>query len=641
MKKNFTFLLLLFFSINLYCQIRITDRPEDGFEQRIRLEVDSIWIIDTHEHLMPEKARIKMGDEIDFSYLFTHYAKEDLISASNEPGLIDVIYQHKFSEEDRWEVLAPFYASMRSTGYGRVPLIVARDLFGVSDINAVTYSILSKKIKEASHPGWYEYVLKKRARIELSVLDMGHARYDNKFYRHVERFDDFIQISSLSEVKALGDRYDMSVTSLSDYLAVLRKAFEEGVNYGMVGVKSALAYKRILYYENVPGEKARTIFNSLLNKEALNRDKIKALQDYMMHRVLDLTDEFNLPIQYHTGLQAGNGNTLTNSKPTHLANLFMEYPDVNFVLFHGGYPFGGELSALAKNFPNVFIDMCWTYVISPSYSERYLHEWIETVPANKIMAFGGDYSLVEAVYAHSVMARETIINVLTEKVRTQYLTEKEALHIAKLILRENALQLFHLKDKKNTVDKIEALNKPGELHDWWKMYKSGTGFIKNWKVIGPFDFGKGLDQKYPPENNIQLNKTYTGQGGIKTEWITGNTGESGYLNFIKVFRSRYQNVTPELEGIAYAYSEVLSPDNRKITMSIGSNDGAKMWINGEVVYKLHAGRAAFPDQDIIKVNLRKGWNKILVKVENLGANWGLYVRILNPENELKLKEFQD
>ena len=127
----------------------------------------------------------------------------------------------------------------------------------------------------------------------------------------------------------------------------------------------------------------------------------------------------------------------------------------------------------------------------------------------------------------------------------------------------------------------------------------------------------------------------------KTGWTTENTGESGYLNLISVFRSRYQNVTPELKGIAYAYTEIISPDNKEITISIGSNDGAKMWMNGEVVYKLHAGRAAFPDQDIIKVNLRKGINKILVKIENLGANWGLYVRITDPENELTLKEFLD
>ncbi|MCY1719450.1 amidohydrolase family protein [Prolixibacteraceae bacterium Z1-6] len=60
---------------------------------------------------------------------------------------------------------------------------------------------------------------------------------------------------------------------------------------------------------------------------------------------------------------------------------------MKFILFHGAYPFGGELASLAKNFRNVYIDLCWLYIISPTYSRRYLHEWLETIPANKIIAF--------------------------------------------------------------------------------------------------------------------------------------------------------------------------------------------------------------------------------------------------------------
>ena len=418
MKNILTLFSLIAITTNIYAQVRITDLPEKGFEDRIREVVDSIWIIDTHEHLILEEDRIKIGQDIDFSYLFTHYAKEDLISASNQQGLIDAIYQQKFPEEDRWKLLSFYYESIRSTGYGRVPLIVARDLFEVKEISKDTYPILTKKIKNSSKAGWYKYVLKKRARIELSIQDMGHRKLDSNFYRHVERFDDYIQVSSYSEINVLGEQQNIEIHSLEDYLKALHKAFEEGIEYGMVGVKSGLAYKRILFYENVSEDIARAIFNNILDEKPVGSLEIKSLQDYMMHRVLDLTDEFDLPIQIHTGLLAGNGNTLTNSKPTHLTNLFMEYPEVEFILFHGGYPYGGELGALAKNFPNVFIDMCWTYVISPSYSERYLHEWIETVPANKIMAFGGDYSLVEAVYAHSVMARQIVSNVLIEKVRS-------------------------------------------------------------------------------------------------------------------------------------------------------------------------------------------------------------------------------
>ena len=638
------FYLLFFFILlrvsSVSAQVQIVDSPKPGYEKRITSVVNQIRIIDTHEHLATEEQRIELRDKIDFTYLFRHYSKEDLISAGNKKGLVELIYNTDFSLKDRWEILQPLYKAMKTTGYGRVPLIAARDLYGISDINESTIEQLTSRMKEANKAGWYKHVLKEKAKIDVSIQDMGHQKFDPDFYRHVERFTQFAMVSSASEIKDLCNPYNMPVKNMEDYLNVLRKAFTEGVNSGMVGVKIGLAYKRILKFENVSKEKGEKVFSLVLTNSAVNSVDLKALQDYLVHKVLDLVDEFDLPVQIHTGLHAGNGNLITNSKPTHLANLFMEYPDVNFILFHGGYPYGGELGTLAKNFPNVYIDMCWAYVISPSYSERYLHEWIETVPANKIMAFGGDYSFVEAVYAHSVMARQVIAKVLIAKVKDRYLTEKEAIDIANMILRENAIQVFDLYGKTDMFNNVEVLNKPGPIHDWWEIHKTEKGFIQSWKVIGSFDFGTGLNNAYPPENEMIFDKTYPGKGGM-VKWETENTSTSGYLNLISVLGKQNTDVDPRSEGIAYAYSEVISPDDRDVKITLGSNDGAKMWINKEVVYNKHAGRNAVADEEIFNVKLKKGKNKILVKIENLGASWGLYLRIIDPDNELKIKKFED
>lgn len=619
-------------------QIKIVDPPKAGYGERIKSLVDEIRIIDTHEHLVSEEERIKSAEKLDFTSLFRHYAKEDLISASNNKGLVELIYNPDFPLMDRWQILEPLYKSMGATGYGRVPLIAARDLYGVSEINASTIELLSEKIRQASKKGLYNDILKERAKIDVAIQDMGHQKFDPNYYLHVERFDQYAMVSSISEIKDMGKLHNLSVNSLLDYQRVLRKAFLRGFDSGMVGVKIALAYKRNLKFENVSKERAEKIFSRLTTNSPVDAEETKALQDYLLHRILDLVDEFDLPVQIHTGLHAGNGNDITNSKPTHLVNLFTEYPGIDFLLFHGGYPYGGELGTLAKNFPNVYIDMCWTYVISPSYSERYLHEWIETVPANKILGFGGDYSFVEAVYAHSVMARQIIAKVLTAKVRDQYLTEKEASNIARMILRENAMRVFKLDGNTGIFDGVEALTKEGPIKDWWDIRKSDKGFIRNWKVIGPFDLGTGLDYRYPPEAELNLNKALEGKGGT-VRWNTENTTASGYLNLITVFGKQNPDINPRSEGIAYAYTEVVSPDSRDVKITLGSNDGAKMWVNDDIVYNVHAGRNAVADYEILKVKLKKGKNKILVKVENLGASWGLYLRIIDPENELKIHRF--
>lgn len=634
---NALFLFLLMAS-PIFAQIQLVDNPEVGFEDRITSAVNEIRIIDTHEHLITEEQRLKQVDKIDFTDLFKHYAKEDLISASNEKGLIELIYKKEIPVKDRWDLLEPYYNAMRTTAYGRVPLIAARDLFGISDINSTTIEELSARMKAATQPGWYEYVLKERAKIDLSFQDNGHQQYDPNFYRHIERFSQFALVSSGSEIRDFGSQHNMPINNIDDYLKLLRKVFLAGVDSGMVGVKTGAAYIRTLQFDNVSKDKGEAVFATLLKNDAVSSEDVKAVQDYLMHRMLDLVDEFDMPLQIHTGLHAGNGNVITNSKPTHLTNLFFEYPDIDFILFHGGYPYGGELATLAKNFPNVYIDMCWTYVISPSYSERYLHEWLETIPANKILGFGGDYSFVEAIYAHSVMARKVISKVLVEKVRSGYMTEKEAIDVAKMILRENALRIFKLEGNVNPYTNSEVLKRPGPINDWWEIHNSDSGFIQSWKVIGIFDFGTGLNNQYPPESEINFGKSYQGKGG-NVQWKTEETSDTGYLNLISIFGERNPDVNPRSEGMAYAYAEVISPDNRETRITLGSNDGAKMWVNNEVVYNKHVGRNAVADHEILTIKLKKGKNKILVKVENIAASWGLYLKVIDTEKELEIKKF--
>jgi len=607
-------------------QIQIRDLPEPGFELRIETHVNEILLIDTHEHLITEEERIQKADQLDFTYLFSHYANEDLISASNMKGIMNIVFSNDFPLEDRWELFYPFFKEMRNTAYARAAMLAANDLYGVKDLNEESYVSLSEQIREKSKPGLYEWILKEKSGIELSIVDGGHRHYDTLFYRHVERFDQFIQVSSKTEITKLGSDYEINVNSLDDYIIALREAFEAGVEYNMVAVKSGLAYQRILKYNNTSSERATNIFNALFREETVKADEIKALQDFMMHRVLDLANEFDLPVQIHTGLQAGNGNDITNSNPTHLINLFMEYPEVNFCLFHSSYPYGGELGVLAKNFPNVFIDMCWTPVISPSFSIRYLDEWLETVPANKIMLFGGDYSVVELVYAHSVFARRVLTRVLCDKVGSGYFSEEEALDIAEKLLRKNALEIFKLQGHSRSAGNIAALQRPGRLKDWWEIHNSSQGIIRSWKVSGPYPFDEGLNSVHPPET-----EAYT------ASWKTIKTDPEGYLNFLSVF-SQDEAAAVDMIGMAYASTEIISPDDRDITLTMGSNDGAKIWLNGEVIYNEHVGRSAIADQIFLKIHLKKGSNTLLAKVENLGANWGLYIRIVDKTNSVKVNE---
>jgi hypothetical protein len=109
-----------------------------------------------------------------------------------------------------------------------------------------------------------------------------------------------------------------------------------------------------------------------------------------------------------------------------------------------GYPFQDVVSVLAKNFPNVFIDMAWAHIVSPSASINALADWIDSVPLNKISAFGGDYIFIDAVYGHQYLARQNVSKSLAKKVEEGLMDVDRAKEISKMFFFKNPYNIFKL-----------------------------------------------------------------------------------------------------------------------------------------------------------------------------------------------------
>jgi predicted TIM-barrel fold metal-dependent hydrolase len=232
----------------------------------------------------------------------------------------------------------------------------------------------------------------------------------------------------------------------------------EKISSKLYAVKIWIAYRRNIFFDKVTYSEAEKAFNEIFRQQSFKRMDVegmrltfpesvsfeiaKPLQDYMVHELIRLSIKYKLPLQIHTGIHEGNENLVSNSNPLNLTNLFVEYKEAQFDIFHAGYPFLDETAALVKNFPNVFVDLCWLHIISPSIARRIVYEWLDLIPSNKIMGFGGDYLFVEGSYGHSVIARQNIVSVLQKKIEERSMKFEEANKIAKKILRENALNLF-------------------------------------------------------------------------------------------------------------------------------------------------------------------------------------------------------
>lgn len=159
-------------------------------------------------------------------------------------------------------------------------------------------------------------------------------------------------------------------------------------------------------------------------------------------------------------------------------------------------------------------------------------------------------------------------------------------------------------------------------------------FIPEWQVIGPFPNPRkseterlGIDMVFPPEKEIDLDATYKGAEGQMISWQRIQTPESGYFSLYHLFKP-YELVT------AYALTWIWSPKAQTVPLLFSSDDGSKVFLNDEQLYRFLEVRIAAPDDERIPLNLKRGWNKLLLKIENNFGGYSFYARILDLDDSL-------
>lgn len=437
--------------------------PSRSLEQRLLGEFNKLEIADTHEHFYDERDRVAM--HVDFFMLAEQsYVMSDLNSAGIPPESSRLIRNQQASDIDRWRAFEPYWKNTRFTGYAQALRLAIADLYGVKEISAATIPRISDAIRAQNKPGLYRRIVRERARIRFCVEDdscggcmtMRSTKENFELFVLARRFDRFMTPATPADVKALESATNVSITSFADLKKAATQNFQQNLEEGMKAVKVAVAYYRELLFQETSEADAASDFESLMKQEKPLPEgfrksfvrPFRRMEDHMFHHIMRLADAHHVPVQIHTGMFAGNSGLITNSKPTHLVNTFQLYPRINFDIFHISYPYQEELGVLAKLFPNVYADFCWAYVISPLVARRTLHEFLEVAPITKILGFGGDYKHPELAYAHAMMARRAVAQVLAAKVEDGFCTEQEAYGVGKTLLYDNAARLFSWKDQR-------------------------------------------------------------------------------------------------------------------------------------------------------------------------------------------------
>ncbi|HEX9653208.1 MAG TPA: beta-N-acetylhexosaminidase [bacterium] len=165
-------------------------------------------------------------------------------------------------------------------------------------------------------------------------------------------------------------------------------------------------------------------------------------------------------------------------------------------------------------------------------------------------------------------------------------------------------------------------------------------FFQSWLLCGSFPNPKkelGLSSHEPG-----------GCVGFDTDYLTASGGERGVQPRADEMVTRpdgstvawkvHTSTTAEVDlqnlfdqnsrTVAYAFASIESQKEQTVTAGFGSNDGIKIFLNGDQVFETHSLRFVQVDGDTVRLNLKKGTNRLLLKIDQGRGLWGFVFRFL-------------
>ena len=173
-------------------------------------------------------------------------------------------------------------------------------------------------------------------------------------------------------------------------------------------------------------------------------------------------------------------------------------------------------------------------------------------------------------------------------------------------------------------------------------------WLRDWLLCGPFSL------QAPPENDPEIthlpgfeNDFLIPVGGEQNPQIKEGTAfwyqdlERTWLSFTSSDSTIDLDhaISDDAFVMAYAFRTIDVPKEKVCFLSVGSNDGCRVWVNGTRVWDRPTPGGLFPDDKLVPVRLQQGRNTVLVKVEERGNKWGFCMRFLPLDHSFRPGNF--
>ena len=418
-----------------------------------------------HAHIMPVP---EWGRTPPHFGSISGYAGADLVTARGPLGIGEAVFPPADSDDYAAKYFE-LWRSSRFTGYCMATELACRDLLGLkyTEENAEKIGEAIARVVGEEPLDSYRTVLQDKANLRWLIKDsicLPEATADDLYPTDLVRFnyrdDALMCLRSRADVVDRENRWGRSIHSVTELVEGLNESISACLATGKVtSFKIGIPYQRSLDISEPTLHEAEAAFGRLMNVTAgttvdggpghgvrsMSRaaaEELRPLQDYLLHQYVRRIEAEGLGLQVHTGYLAGNSGVLNDIRVMDMVPFIIRYPRVRFDLFHAGWPYTEEHAVIGKEFPNVWLNLCWAWTMNPVTSELALDSWLGSVPHTKIFGYGGDTGSPICEYGYAQQARIGIARVLEKWVARGDMTVKDAQEVAADIMLLNGCR-FH------------------------------------------------------------------------------------------------------------------------------------------------------------------------------------------------------
>ena len=221
---------------------------------------------------------------------------------------------------------------------------------------------------------------------------------------------------------------------------------------GAVAIKFEIAYLRPLDFASVDSADASAIYARYAATGTPTNAEYKTLTDYLFRVVAREAGRLGLAVHLHVLETFGGFYEARGATPGQLEPVFNDSTlrGTNFVLIHGGWPAVGETEAMLGK-PNVYTDISMIdQMLGAAELASVLRAWLTRWPDKVLFgtdAFEGgpDQGWEQGALVAATTARRALGIALTALMRDGEIDAARARVLARMVLRDNAVSLYHLK----------------------------------------------------------------------------------------------------------------------------------------------------------------------------------------------------